>query len=87
MPRRRIGIALGIRVAQVQHAALGHHGIVVEVLFQPFPQFHRQFIEGFIAVEQVIGADDRGVAPDIAAADPAFFQDRNSRICRSSLAR
>ena len=49
-----IGVALGVGVEQVQDAALADHGVVVEVLLQPFPQFQRKFVEGFVAVQQIV---------------------------------
>jgi hypothetical protein len=35
----RIGIALRVGVAEVQHAALADHGVVIEVLLQPSQSF------------------------------------------------
>ena len=68
------GIALRIGMDQVQDAALADHRVVVEVLLQPFPELQREFVERFIAIQQIVGADDRGVAADIAATDPALFE-------------
>ena len=34
-----IGVALGVRMIEVQNAALAHHGVVVEVLLQPSQSF------------------------------------------------
>ena len=73
-----IGIALGVGVAQVQHAALRHHRVEIDVLLQPFPQLERQFIKGGIAGQQIVGTDDGGVAPDIARADIAFLDHGNA---------
>ena len=70
-------IALAVGMEQVDDAALGMHDVVVQRLFQPFPQFQRVGIELGIARHHVIGAHDRGVAPDIAAADIALFQHRD----------
>jgi hypothetical protein len=69
------GVALGVGVEQVQHAALADHGVVVDVLLQPLPQFQRPFVKGRVGRQQIVGTDDRGVAPDIARADPAFLDD------------
>ena len=66
-PRKSVALRVGVK--HVEHAALADHGVVVEVLLQPLPQFHRPFVEGEIAGQQIIGADDGGVAPDIAGAD------------------
>ncbi len=60
-------------VAQVVYAALGEHDVVVQVLGQAFPQFHRVFIKVGRFVPQVVGAHDGGVTRGIAAAQPAFF--------------
>ncbi len=62
---------------EVQHAALADHRIVIEILLQLFPKLHRPFVEDDIARQQIVRADDRRVAADIAAADPAFFQHRD----------
>ena len=70
----RKGVALAVRMVEVQHAALADHGVVVEFLLQPLPELHRQFIEREVSRQQIVGADDRGVTADIAAADPAFLQ-------------
>ena len=71
------GIALRIGMEEIEHAALRHHGVEIEILLEPLPQFHRPFVERIVAGQHVVGADDRGVAPDIAGAEPAFFQHRD----------
>ena len=70
----RIGVALRVGMKEVQHAALADHRVVIDRLLQPFPQLHRLLVEGRVAWQQVIGADDRRVAPDIAGADERAFQ-------------
>ncbi len=65
------GVALGVGMAQVDDAALAHHDVVVEVLLQALPELHRPLVERLVARQQVIRADDRGVAARIARADPA----------------
>ena len=62
---------------EIEHAALRHHGVEIEILLEPFPQLHRPFVEGIVAGQQVVRADDRGVAPDIAGAEPALLQHRD----------
>jgi hypothetical protein len=32
-------------------------------------------VKRLIAIQQIVGPDDCGIAPDIAAANPPFFQD------------
>ena len=71
------GVALGVGMIEIEHAALADHRVVVEILLQPFPQLHRAFVEGIIAGQQIVGADDRRVAAGIAGADPALFQHRD----------
>ena len=44
---------------------------------RPFPQLHRPFVEGVVAGQHVVGADDRGVAADVAGAEPALLQHRD----------
>ena len=75
-----IGVALGVGVEQVQDAALADHRVVVEVLLQPFPQFQREFVERLVPVQQIVRADDGGVAAHVAAADPALFQQGDARL-------
>ena len=72
-------IALAIGVIKIEHAALADHGVVIDVLLEAFPQFHGLLVERDVAGQQVVGADDRRVAADVAAADPALLDDGNSR--------
>ena len=73
----REGIALRIGVAEIQDAALRDHGVEVEVLLEALPQLHRPFVERIVARQHVVGADDRGVAADVAGAQPALLQHRH----------
>ena len=73
----REGVALRVGVIEVEHAALAHHRVVVEVLLQPLPQLHRPFVERLVAGQQVVRADDGGVAARIAGADVALLQHRH----------
>ena len=41
----RIGVALRVRMEDVEDAALAHHGVEVELLAQPLPQLHRPLVE------------------------------------------
>ena len=66
----RVGVALGVGMVEVQHAALRHHGVEIKFLLQSLPEFHREFIEGVVARQQIVGADDRRVAADVAGAEP-----------------
>src|SRR5229473_3497374 len=73
----RMGVALAVGMIQVQNAALADHRVVIKILLQSFPQLHREFVKRDVAGQQIVGADDRGVAPDIAAADPCLFKHRD----------
>ena len=64
-------------VDQVQHAALAEHQVVVELLRQPLPELQRMLVERGALVPQIVGADHRGVAPGVAAAEPALLQHRD----------
>ena len=77
LPRRAIGVALRVGMIEVEHAALADHRIVVEVLLQPLPQLHRPFVERLVAGQQIVRADDGGVAARIAGADVALLQHRD----------
>ena len=55
------GVALTVGMAQVEHAALAHHDIVIEFLLQPLPETKRMAVELGIARQAVIGAHDGGV--------------------------
>src|SRR5258708_18816199 len=61
-------------MAQVEHAALAHHGVVVQLLLEPFPEFHRPFKKGLIRRRDVVGSDDGGVPPGVSGSDPALFE-------------
>ena len=62
---------------EVQNAALADHCVIIEILLQTLPQFKRHFIERLIAVQQIVRADDRGIAPYVTPADPPFLKDRD----------
>ena len=64
-------------VRQHEHAARRVHHVVVQLLRQALPQLQRVLVERREFLPEVIGADDRGVAPGIAAAEPALLQDRD----------
>ena len=70
-------IALWVGMVEVEHAALAHHGVVVEILLQSLPQLHRPFVEWDVAGQQVVGSYDGGVASGIAGSDPTLLQHRH----------
>ena len=59
---------------EVQDAALAEHHVEVQLLGEPLPQLDRVIVDPGALVPQVIGADDRRVAPGVAAAEPALFE-------------
>src|ERR1700730_1452245 len=61
-------------MAQVKYAALAHHGVVVQLLLEPLPEFHRPFEKGLIRRRDVVGPDDGGVPPGFSGSDPALFE-------------
>ena len=64
-------------VDQVEHAALAEHQVVVQLLRETLPELQRMLVERGALVPQVVGADHRGVAPGVAAAEPALLQHRD----------
>jgi hypothetical protein len=66
-------------VRQHHDPARREHDVVVEGLREILPQAQRVIVKRGALVEQIVRADDRGVAAGVAAADPAFFEDRDVR--------
>ena len=64
-------------MTEVVDAALAEHDVVVEVLGQAFPQFHRVLVEVRRLIPQVVGAHDGGVACGVTAAQPALLDHRD----------
>ena len=77
VPAPREGVELPVRMAEVQHAALRHHHVVVQLLLQPLPELQRMRVELAVPLEQVVRPHDRGVAPDVAAAEIPPLQHRD----------
>ena len=61
-------------VGQVDDAALAEQQVVVELLGQPFPELQRVLVDRRRLVPQVVRADHRRVAGDVAAGEPAAFE-------------
>ena len=59
------------------HAALGEHHVVIELLRQALPELDRMLVDRRALVIEVVRADDRRVAPGIAAAEPALLDNRD----------
>ena len=68
-------LVVGLR--QHHHAAGAEHDVVVQVLAQRLVEAARLFVDRGRGVLQVVRPDDRGVAPGVAAAKPALFDDRD----------
>src|SRR3546814_747059 len=60
-------------VRQHHHATLREHDVVIQLLAQPLPQVERMVVELGAFVIEVVGADDGGIAPRIAAAEPTLL--------------
>jgi hypothetical protein len=61
-------------VAEVEHAALREHDVVVELLAEPFPELQRVLVECRTLVPEIVGADDRRVAAGVAKPDRALLE-------------
>ena len=61
------------RVGQHHHAPLAEHDVVVQLPGQALPQLDGVVVEPRALRKQVVGADDGGVAPGIAAPQPALL--------------
>ena len=72
-----IAADLMLCLRQHQHAAGGKHDVVVQILAHGFVKRARLFIDRGGRILQIIRADDGGVAPGIAAAEPALFDHRH----------
>ena len=66
-------------VRQHHDAARREHDVVIERLREVLPQLDRMIVERRAFVEQIVRADDGGVAAGVAAADPAFLEHRDVR--------
>ena len=64
----------------IQNAALAEHDVVIQVLAQTFPQFHRMLVKLRICIEQVIRPDYSCVAAGISTADITLFQHLNYNV-------
>jgi len=69
---------LGLAVRHHDHAALRQHDVVIEVFRQALVEPKREIVERHTLRIEVVRAHDRGVAPGVAAADPAFFEHRHA---------
>ena len=66
-----------VGLCQHHHAAGAEHDVIVQVLADRFIQTARLFIDRRRRVLQIVRPDDRGVAARVAAAKPAFFDNRH----------
>jgi hypothetical protein len=61
-------------VREHHDAALREHDVIVQFLRQTFPFLDRVVVECGAFIEEIIRADDGGIAAGVAAADPALFE-------------
>ena len=66
-----------VRQRKVEHAARAVHHVVIEDLRQPLPAPQRVFVEVVVLRQQVVRADDGGVAPDIAVTHQTLLEHRD----------
>src|SRR5690606_24035492 len=66
-----------LAVRQVQHAPLAEQEVVLQLGGKLLPQLQRMLVDRGALVEQVIRADDSGVAGHVAAGQPAPLQHRD----------
>ncbi len=62
------------RVREHHHATRREHDVVIQYLREVFPKLQRVIVKRGAFVEEVIRADDGGVAPGVAAADPSLLE-------------
>ena len=62
------------RVREHHHPARRVHHVVIQDLGKVPPHLHGMIVEGRALVEEIVRADDGGVAAGVAAADPALFE-------------
>src|SRR5690606_7088214 len=62
-------------VRQHHHTARGVHDVIVQLVGERLPELHCMLVDRLALLPEVIRADDRRVAPRIAAAEPAFLKD------------
>ena len=83
-PLQRVGVGgaliaphlvMGLR--QHHHPARREHHVVIQILAHRLVQRPRLLIDRRRRILQIVGPDDRGVAPGIAAAQPAFLDHRD----------
>ncbi len=70
-------LQLVMAVRQGQDAALAQHHIEIELATQALVELERVFVERGALRPEIVGARDLGVAPRIAAAQPALFEHRD----------
>ena len=75
MALEHLDVVNGVR--EHHHAARREHHIVIELLRQAFPELQRVVVDRGAFVPEIVRADDRRVAPGVAAAEPALLQHRH----------
>ena len=64
-------------VGEIEHPTMAHHDVEVELTPEPLPELHGVVVDGGAFVVEIVGADNRRVAPGVAAAEPALVDKRN----------
>ncbi len=72
-----VAAQLMLGLGQHHHAARREHDVVVQILTERLIEAARLLIDRRRRVLQIVRADDGGVAPGVAAAQPALFQHRH----------
>ena len=75
--RAAISICAGV-CGDVEDAALAQHHVEVEIARQALVEPEGQIVERDRFGIEIVRADDRRVSAGVAAADPAFFDDRDA---------
>src|SRR4029077_9798298 len=73
--REQIALRLGMK--EVERAALADHGIEIELALEALPELQRKLVEADVLGVEVVGADQGGVASDVAEPDRAPLQHRD----------
>ena len=73
----RKGIELHRAGGQHDLAAVRDHAVEIQLVGQAFPELQGMLEKLGVAVDHIVGADERGVAPDIAGADIGPLEHRH----------
>ena len=65
------------RVRQVDDASLAEQQVVIELRLEPLPELERVLVDRGALVPEIVRADDRRVARDVPAGEPAALDHRH----------